>query len=116
MSSPETAFFDQPEYARWYQQAGLGWPQNGQWCPRHWTPGAFGYNGIGASVAMMEEFASGELSGSATTPAELNVAMRTVVGEHGAICCALGDKEMYRIWQDWPESNRLPGQIYPEET
>lgn len=112
-SRPEyIAFFDQ--YNEWTHQAALGWPQNGQWCPRHWAPGAHGYNGIGAAVALMEAFASSDLCERfAPTPEGLNRAMNRIVKEFGAICCALGEQEVYRIWQDWPAEARRPGQIDP---
>lgn len=99
-------FFDQ--YNEWVQRTSMGFPQNGQWCPRHWAPGAHGFNGVGASVAMMEAFATDI---DTRDPEELNRAMLRLVGEYGAICCWVGDQEMYRIWQDWPSTVRRPGQV-----
>jgi hypothetical protein len=114
---------DRPEYITFFDAfSGWAhlqelWPENGQWCRRHWSPcPAGGYNGIGAAVAMMEAFAQdSELSGDALTPEGLNRSLLRVVKEHGAICCALGDQEMYRIWQDWPGATKLPGQVDASE-
>lgn len=105
-------FFDQ--YGHWWTAADQAWPPNGQWCARHWSPCPCGeFNGIGASVAMMEAFASSNdllADDMPRDPESLNKAMLLVVKEFGAICCALGDEEMYRIWQDWPSHTRLPNQ------
>jgi hypothetical protein len=110
-------FFDQ--YGHWWTAADQAWPPNGQWCARHWSPCPCGqFNGIGASVAMMEAFAtSNDLLADdmpiPRDPESLNRAMKMVVEEFGAICCALGDQEMYRIWQDWPHHALLPNQQVP---
>jgi hypothetical protein len=106
---PYIAFFDQ--FGEW-ANAQVGWPENGQWCPRHWAPGAHGYNGIGASVAMMTEFGNNE---SDRSPEALSRKMTELVTEYGGICCAFGDQAMYRIWQDWPATVRLPNQQDPKE-
>jgi hypothetical protein len=96
-------------YISWADQNAQGWPENGQWCPRHWAPCALdGYNGVGASVSIMMAFRSerGDL-----TPEQLNAEMMKIVQEYGAICCALGDAAMYSLWHEWPSDSRLPGQI-----
>jgi hypothetical protein len=37
--------------------------------------------------------------------------MRETVGIYGAICCALGDQVMSAVWEKWPPTAQLPGQV-----
>jgi hypothetical protein len=98
--------FDQ--YISWADQQ-IDWPNNGQWCPRHWAPCPVdGYNGVGASVEIMRTWAQAQPT---ITPEELNIAMRETIGIFGAICCALGDTVMSQVWENWPPTAQLPGQV-----
>jgi len=107
--SPQ-AYFDQ--FIAWADQQ-VGWPENGQWCPRHWAPCPVqGANGIGAATEMMRIWSEAQPT---IDPAALNVALRKTVEQSGAICCSLGDQVMFGIWANWPPTRRLEGQIFPEE-
>jgi len=107
--SPQ-AYFDQ--FIAWADQQ-VGWPENGQWCPRHWAPCPLqGANGIGVAVDMLSRWSEGEMTAD---PAELNEAMKQTVEEHGAICCALGDTVMLELWSAWPPTRMMDGQVEPIE-
>jgi hypothetical protein len=101
-----TQWFDQ--FNEWAGEQ-WNWPENGQWCPRHWAPcPVMGYNGVGASVEIMEAF---DTASTATTKHELLIEMRELNANGVAICCHLGDETMLIVWERWPAEAKLPGQV-----
>lgn len=88
-----TEWFDQfPPLAE-----GKSWPEDGQWCARHWAPcPLLGANGVGATLELMQMFLQGLHAGGDT--AQMNAALEAA----GHLCCALGDDRMYELWGHWP--------------
>lgn len=72
-----------------------------QWCRRHWAPcPAFGANGIGAAMEMMQVFVSEIKPPGASSPSALN----RELAKASPVCCYLGDERMYELWGHWPPS------------